>query len=129
MTRIARIALLTAVMSLSIFAVASAHTVRTDSTVSLKVKNGGQQADTLTGKVTSVKPRCEAQRTIEIYKRVAGPDELAGTTTTDADGNYDFAFPGDFPPGTYYAVATRTVNASTNHRHVCKAAKSEAVDN
>lgn len=116
-------------MSLSIFAVASAHTAKIDSTVSLKVTKNNQEADTLTGKVMSDKPRCESERGIKIFERVDGSGLLAGTTTTDADGNYEFSFGGDIPPGTYYARATRKVlRSNDNHRHVCRKATSKDVD-
>jgi len=128
MTRIARIALLTAVMSFSFLAVASAHTSKFDSTVSIKDKKNGQDPDSLEGQVTSPKPKCQAERSIKIFERAGDAKTLAGTTTTDADGNYEFFLSENTEPRTFYAVATRKVLRNNNkHRHVCKRAKSEDI--
>ncbi len=128
MKRIAGTAVIAALLSLSLVGVASAHTVRHDSAVSLHVKKNGQQADSFEGKVISDRPRCERNRKVAIYRRVKGPDVLIGTTTTDADGNYAFVLPGDARSGTYYAVARRKVlRSDAEHRHVCKRAVSNDV--
>jgi hypothetical protein len=111
-----------------ISAVAVAHTVKFDSLVTIQKKKNGADPDSLTGRVISDKPRCERNRTIEIFQRVPGPDLLVGTTTTNAEGEWEFTFAGDAPEGTYYAVATRKVlRSNDNHRHVCRRAVSNDV--
>ncbi len=125
---VAKMAAIVALTSLSLVAVANAHTVKHDSTVTIQVKKNGQDPDSFAGKVNSDRTRCESGRTVEIYRRadVVGEDAvLVGTTTTDADGNYEFVLPGAAEPGTYYALAKREIlRKSANHLHVCKKATS-----
>ena len=120
MKRIAGVALVAAFMSVSFVAVATAHTVKHDSTVTFQVKKNGQEADTFEGKVRSVSDRCVADRVVRIYQVADGDDVLIGETTTDADGDYSTPT-GAIAAGTYYAVLTRTVlRDSEEHTHVCK---------
>jgi len=126
---VAKMAAIVALTSLSLVAVANAHTVKHDSTVTIQLKKGkGQDPDSFSGKVNSVRTRCESGRTVKIFRRadvVGEADVLVGKTTTDADGNYEFVLPGEAAPGTYFAVAKREVlRRSANHLHVCKRATS-----
>jgi len=124
---VAKMAAIVALTSLSLVAVANAHTVKHDSTVTIQVKKNGQDPDSFTGKVISDRTRCESDRTVKIFRRadVVGEDDvLVGKTTTDADGNYEVVV-GEAVPGDYYAVVKRKIlRQSANHLHVCKRATS-----
>jgi len=121
---VAKMAAIVALTSLSLVAVANAHTVKHDSTVTIQLKKNGP--DSFSGKVISDRTRCETDRKVKILRRVEGEDAvLVGKTTTDADGNYEFVLTGEAAPGTYFAVAKRKIlRQSANHRHVCKRATS-----
>ena len=123
---VAKMAAIVALTSLSLVAVANAHTVKHDSTVTIQLKKNGQADDSFSGKVISDRTRCESDRKVKILRRVEGEDAvLVGKTTTDADGNYEFVLTGEAAPGTYFAVAKRKIlRQSANHRHVCKRATS-----
>ena len=125
---VAKMAAIVALTSLSLVAVANAHTVKHDSTVTIQLKKNGQADDSFAGKVISDRTRCESDRTVKIFRRadVVGEDDvLVGKTTTDADSKYEFVLPGEAAPGTYYAVAKRKIlRQSANHLHVCKRATS-----
>jgi hypothetical protein len=111
----------TALTCVGLSAVATAHTVRFDSTVTIQKHRNGADPDSLTGRVNSDRPRCEPNRTIEIYQEVTGDDTLLATTITDAEGRWEFVFPAAAPEGTYYAKVTRKVlRRNERHRHVCR---------
>jgi len=126
MKRIAGVALMAAVMALSLVAVAAAHTVKHDSTITFQVKKNGQDADTFEGKVISKRNRCAAERQVAIYRRVeGGPDVVVSDDITDANGDYSSEAAENAPAGTYYAVAIRKVlRKDAEHTHVCKKATS-----
>jgi hypothetical protein len=80
----------------------------------------GQESDTFSGKVVSVKTRCERHRKVNVRRRLEGPDALVGTAFTDRDGHWE-VHPASTPTGTYYAKATRKVlRHNSDHLHVCK---------
>ena len=128
MKRSLRIAV-TAVLACSALAamavVAAAHTARYDSTVTISFQPGHREvSDTFSGKVVSVKDRCEKNRTVNVRRRLDGPDALVGTDLTDADGDWEVQV-ASTPAGTYYARAKRKVLLrSASHVHVCKPAVS-----
>lgn len=125
MKRIAGVALMAAVMALSLVAVAAAHTVKHDSKITFQVKKNGQNADTFEGKVISNRNRCAAERQVAIYRRVGGPDVVVSDAITDANGDYSSEAAENAPAGTYYAVAVRKVlRKDAEHRHVCRKATS-----
>lgn len=128
MKRIAGVAVMAAFMSLSLVGVATAHTVKHDSTITFQVKKNGSDADTFAGKVRSDSDRCVADRVVRIYQEADGDDVLVGEATTDANGDYTTPT-GDIAAGTYYAVATRKVlRKDEEHTHVCsKAVSTERV--
>ena len=105
--------------------VAAAHTARYDSTVTIAFQRGHHgETDDFSGKVVSVKSRCERQRTVAVKKRVDGADPLIGADVTNKDGEWELEV-ASTPAGTYYARARRKVlRKSDNHLHVCKAAVS-----
>ena len=119
MKRIAGVAVMATLMSLSFVGVATAHTVKHDSTITFQVKKNGGDPDTFEGKVSSEADKCVADREVLFYVVTPSGDEVIGETTTDADGNYSApAYP---EPGTFYAVVTRKVLRNTEeHTHVCK---------
>jgi hypothetical protein len=119
MKRIAGVAVMAAFMSLSLVGVATAHTVKYDSTITFQVKKNGQDADTFEGKVGSQNDKCVADREVLFFVVIPSGDQEIGSTTTDSDGNYSApAYP---EPGTFYAVVTRKVlRNSAEHTHVCK---------
>ena len=123
---VAKMAAIVALTSLSLVAVANAHTVKHDSTVTIQLKKNGRADDSFAGKVISDRARCESDRTVKIFRRDGEDAVLAGTDTTDADGNYEVMLVGEAAPGDYYAVVKRKIlRRSANHLHVCKRATSE----
>ena len=125
MKRIAAVAVLAACMSVSFVAVATAHTVKHDSTVTFQIKKNGLEADTFEGKVLSDSDRCVAERLVRIKQEVDnGDDLLVAEATTNADGEYSVPT-GELAAGTYYAVVTRKfLRNNAEHTHVCKRAVS-----
>lgn len=100
---------------------AGAHTVKYDTTATIKFKKGGKDAGTFSGGVDSVKPRCEANRTVNVLVRGTESDATIGTDGTDALGDWTLTSMTDVTPGTYYAVVAKKVLRKTSkHRHVCK---------
>jgi len=129
MKRIAAVAVVAALMSVSLVAVATAHTVKHDSTVTFQVKFNGPEADTFEGKVRSDSDRCVANREVRIKREDDNGDvESFAKDTTNADGEYSVR-QGYLEPGHYYAVVRRKVLRENElHTHVCKrAVSSEAV--
>ena len=125
MKRTAAVAVMAALMSVSLVAVATAHTVKHDSTVTFQVKFNGPEADTFEGKVRSDSDRCVANRLVRIKREDANGDvESVAEDTTNADGEYSVRT-GDLEPGTYYAVVRRkALRENELHTHVCKRAAS-----
>lgn len=124
MKRIAGVAVVAAIMSLSLVAVAPAHTAKHDSTITFQVKKNGGDPDTFEGRVRSASDRCVADRLVRIYRVAEGDDVLVGEATTDVNGEYSTPT-GDLAAGTYYALVTRKVlRNSDKHTHVCKRAVS-----
>jgi hypothetical protein len=124
MKRLAAVAVLAACMSVSLVAVATAHTVKYDSEVTLHVKKNGQEEDTFEGRVTSDKARCMGPERSALIKN--GPDSVVAVADTDADGHYVTGTGEDIPAGTYHAKVTRDyLRSSAKHTHVCRGARSE----
>ena len=125
MKRIAAVVAMATLMSVSLGAVATAHTVRFDPTITFQVNKNGQKFDTFEGKVLS--DRCVARRRVLIFRVVEGGDDKAVREGyfTNAHGRYSISANGDVKPGTYYALVTRKVRRKGDgHRHVCKGATS-----
>ncbi len=130
MKRIAGVALVAALMSVSLVAVATGHVRKVDSDITFHIeKNGADRGDnTGAGKVSSRRHRCESFRVVEIYavnEFNSRRDFLVDTTVTNANGRYETPPGGTFiDPGTYYAKAVREVTGA-GHHHVCKRAFSQ----
>jgi hypothetical protein len=91
--------------------------------------------DYFSGSVTSANAKCEAKRTVTVYKKIAGGKDFIGRATTAENGTWrvDAEDPGT---GTYVAEVRKLVLAKesdedeeeseTTHRHVCRSVKSKA---
>jgi len=109
---------------------AIAHTVRHPSKLTFHLHENGADPDSFTGRVSSDNLKCEADRTVEVYRRLGpnGPDPehdpLLGTTQTDADGHYEVVLEDEVVKGgEYYGIATRKVLRNDGeHSHVCRIA-------
>ena len=85
--------------------------------------------DLFGGHVSSTKAACERGRSIVLYRVVGDSsvaDEEVTTATTNSSGVWSQGV-GHAQEGRYYAVAKRKVIQSPGHRHVCKAARSNAI--
>lgn len=99
---------------------AAGHVVKYDTTVTAKFKKAGKDGGTFSGAVDSTKPRCEANRTVEVKLRGTESDSTVGTDQTDLVGDWELVMTTDVAPGTYYAVAKRKVlRKKSGHRHLC----------
>jgi hypothetical protein len=126
---IALVALAVGLLGLSLVSVVAAHTLKHDSTVTLHLQKNGKDPDSFAGKVLSDSPRCERNRTVKVFRRLPGDDKLIGTSTTDADGNFELTLAGEAKAGTYYAVAPRKVlREDADHLHVCRRATSNDLE-
>jgi hypothetical protein len=106
--------------------VATAHTARYDSTVTIHFQSDHGKHGTFKGKVISQKERCKVRRTVAVRERVDGPDQLIGTDRTNQEGRWELEARG--APGVYYARARRKVlRKSADHLHVCKPVISESL--
>lgn len=115
-----------ALTSVAFAAVASAHTAKYDVVVKAKVKNGGKNEGTFSGTAESTSARCSAARTVKVFQRAANPpDTLIGSDQTDTAGAWEFTPISALAPGTYYAVAAKSVlRKNKKHRHVCRRGQS-----
>lgn len=124
MKRVATVAVMAACISVSLAAVATAHTAKHDSTITFIVQENGAGDDTFEGRVRSDNDRCAADRLVLIFREVAEGRALVGEDRTNADGEYRTPagdVTGNAQAGTYYAVATRKVlRQNEDHTHVCK---------
>jgi hypothetical protein len=110
--------------------VATAHTARYDSSVTISFKRGHPhgEGDEFSGVVVSQKNRCQIHRTVAVRKRVDGPDQLIGTDLTNKNGRWELKEPGT-TAATYYARARRKVlRRNANHLHVCRPAISNDLE-
>lgn len=129
MTRTAAIALATAAFMIGgPLSLASAHTAKYDSTVTIKLTKAGKEGGTISGDVESATARCVAQRGVNVRMRAEGPDPLVASAITDDAGAYELPITADLGAGDYYVVAAKKVlRKNSKHRHVCRRAVSENV--
>jgi hypothetical protein len=107
--------------------VASAHTVGFSSEVTIAFQDrqprpDGSEGDNFNGTVTSPKPACVRNRTVQVF-RVVGPEPdqvvFVGSDVTDANGRWILPFE-DAPQGDYYARASgRVLRNTAEHLHRC----------
>ena len=80
---------------------------------------------TFRGEVNSRKARCERNRTVQLYdaNQTAKDQqpELAGTATTNGDGDWSYDDPTKPPPDIYYAVVSKKKYGKPGKKKVCKA--------
>ncbi len=121
-----------AIVSVVFVAGASGHRAKFDTTVTVKF-NKADKKDPLAkanfdGTVTSTKPRCAKNRTVNLRLRATdGSSTVVGTDLTDSVGAW-LIEPTSVAPGTYFAQATKKVLLkNTKHRHICKKAVSKDV--
>lgn len=115
-----------AVLAIGMAAVAVAHTIRFESTTTLKYKKNGNKPDSFEGTVSSTRPGCVKNRSVKVRRKIDGPDPLAGATTTADDGAWEIKLAGKADAGDYYAAAARKVlRKSAKHKHVCKLSRSK----
>jgi hypothetical protein len=107
------------VSALASSAIAATGPVKIDSRVTLA------QSDPFHGKVLSKKAACERNRTVEVYKVIAGPDGLFDVTKSDAQGEWSIA--AGTPNGDFYAVAKQRSIDTNSTTLVCKKAVSPTV--
>jgi hypothetical protein len=116
-----------AVLAASAALPATATADRVHNVVSIHADNYFCCTDQIYGSVESGKPKCERNRTIKLFhepadnnKRGDGFQHMA-TTTTNSKGEYRFEEgnvdnklvpSSDFPPGDYFARATRAVRGN-----------------
>lgn len=96
---------------------ALAHVKGFDSKVTIRAPEPGIYK----GRVISERPRCEPGRTVKL---VRPNGDVVATTTTDAEGRWQYGFIGE----RYYAKVTRRVDGTGAHRHVCRSDRSRTID-
>ena len=97
---------------------AFAHTVHFASTVSILVCCDSDGQWDFGGEVSSPKARCEPHRTVKLFRKRSGPDQLMGRDETDSQGGWQVE-PNPSPAGTYYARVTRKDIGGPGHDHIC----------
>jgi hypothetical protein len=97
---------------------AIAHNKRFSNSVTLKRAGSGGK---YLGQVNSARPRCEANREVQVWRRKASGDVRQGTTFTNAAGRWNLvATPGLGPGKVVYALIEAKVLVGTaQHNHVC----------
>ena len=73
------------------------------------------------GRVLSDRAACERDRRIELYR---SNGDFIGDSTTDDEGRWSYIFVGQH----YHARATKRVDGSAGHRHICRADRSPTTD-
>ena len=136
MTNVRKVIALTASVTIAAVTlgagIASAHTIRFDSNLTAHFTevagapdiSGPAGRDYFSGRVTSPKPACKANRLVRVYRKVPGPDPSAATRT-NSDGRWRIESE-DPPNDTYYAKTPKKVLRNTAaHTHICKRARSQ----
>lgn len=115
-----------ALVSVVFVAAATAHTVKYESTVTVKFKKAAKDPAIFDGAVSATTPRCEGNRKVDLRLRAAdGTSTVVGTDLTDPAGAWAFQPTADVAPGDYFAqVAKKVLRKDAKHRHVCKKAVS-----
>ena len=95
-----------------------AHTQGFDSKVTIRERAGGTEYG---GRVLSDRAACERDRRIKLYR---SNRDFIGDSTTDDEGRWSYVFVGQH----YHARATKRVDGSAGHRHICRADRSPTTD-
>jgi hypothetical protein len=123
--RVAKLAIAGALMTVAVLGSgrAFAHTVDFASHVSITVCCATDGLWDFGGEVSSPKARCEPHRTVKLFRKRSGPDQLMDRDATNSEGAWHVE-PNPSPAGTYYARVTRTDIGGPGHDHICDPARS-----
>lgn len=77
------------------------------------------------GRVKSSNPRCRRNRTVKVFHKIPGPDQLVGSADTAPNGGW--SLPNDVAKGQHYAKVIRRTKGIGAHAHICKADKSPVI--
>lgn len=129
MKRVTAVAIVALTLCLALAAGSPAQVHRPASKISIRYGLGAPGARVISnyfkGRVRSDLARCERGRTVKVFHKVPGPDELIGTVLTDAQGIW--AFGSDIAAGEHYAKVTpRRFDVGPN-RYVCRGATSRTI--
>ncbi|MEX2392963.1 MAG: hypothetical protein WD826_00655 [Actinomycetota bacterium] len=93
--------------------------------------------DVFSGTVASANPKCEAKRTVTVYKKTGKAKDFIGRATTADNGTWSLQAE-DPGTGTYVAEVRKLVlaretdsdeeDAETVHRHLCRSVKSKPIE-
>ena len=110
--------------SLLLFAaVASAHTFRADSRVTIRYNADEERFQ---GRVTSPRESCVKNRWVVIHRDTAGEDVAVGHVRSNENGFWK-ANEAVNPQGDFYARLPRRVRETGDHRHVCRRDVSDTI--
>ncbi|MDX6588206.1 MAG: hypothetical protein QOI31_2679 [Solirubrobacterales bacterium] len=107
--------------------VAQAHDVSYDSAVTIDYGEKAPRVIThfFNGKVKSSKQLCEGSRTVKVFHKIPGADELVGSVETAANGRWSLG--DDTAQGRHYArVVPRDIGIGA-HDHICEADDSRVI--
>jgi hypothetical protein len=96
----------------------SAHTKSFGSKVTMKIGYGYFQ-----GTVKSPESACREDRTVKLFKDVAGTDPVLKSTTTNSTGAWAI-FRSPYETETFYVKVSRRKLPANGHKHTCKGAAS-----
>ncbi len=107
---------------------AQAHDVSYDSAVTIDYVEEAPRVIThfFKGEVKSSKQLCEGGRTVKVFHKIPGPDELVGSVETAANGGWSLG--SDTAQGRHYARVVRRNIGIGAHHHICKADDSPVID-
>jgi hypothetical protein len=107
---------------------AQAHDVSYDSAVTIDYGEEAPRVIThfFKGEVKSSKQLCEGSRTVKVFHKTPGPDEVVGSVQTAANGSWSLG--DDTAQGRHYARVVRSNIGIGAHDHTCKADDSPVID-
>jgi hypothetical protein len=116
-----------AALAVSVVGVASAHTKRFNTNVTINF-DPSPYGDSFFGKVKSGKKACKKNRTVKVFRKRPGPDDqFDGRDKSNRRGRWRIT-DGNAAPGNYYAKAKKKVLKNNNrHKHVCKRDRSRTI--
>lgn len=99
--------------------IATAHTVRFNSTVTIEFDAG-----VFSGTVSSPRAGCVPSRLVKLFSRDEGPDTLQGSDRTDQAGDWEVTGVPFSAGQTFYAKVTRRDIGGAGHDHICRGDRS-----
>jgi hypothetical protein len=113
-----------------VIAVASAHVVKYP-TGSLGIEYSNlddpDSTDFFSGDVSANKKACKANRRVAVFHDTPGVDQEVGSDRTSGAGSWKI-FAENAATGDYYAESDRkTLKLTVDHRHVCRAVRSQTI--